>query len=188
MSTLDDKINEHFAGFVVRKDLVKAVKVSDFHETRKFIDKTLADVETVSGGKAYWFRMDENGELVDPFNGRQDLAAGILRHVGEAFVEDPVRILRIARFAARFGFTVAEDTQKLMRFMVDDGEVDHLVPERVWQELSKGLMEAQPSRFFTVLRDCVPYPTTTTSSSTASYSSSTTSMADLVPMRSSRSA
>ena len=97
---------------------------------------------------------DENGELVDPFNGRQDLAAGILRHVGEAFVEDPVRILRIARFAARFGFSVAEDTQNLMRFMVDDGEVDHLVPERVWQELSKGLMEAQPSRFFTVLRDC----------------------------------
>ncbi|WP_028455896.1 multifunctional CCA addition/repair protein [Chitinilyticum litopenaei] len=97
---------------------------------------------------------DAAGQLIDPFNGRADLAAGILRHVSDAFVEDPVRILRLARFAARFGFVVAAETMALMRAMVDSGEVDHLVPERVWQELSRGLMERQPSRMFAVLREC----------------------------------
>jgi len=92
---------------------------------------------------------------IDPFGGKQDIADKVLRHVTPAFREDPVRILRLARFAARFtDFTVAPDTQALMREMVEHGEVDHLVAERVWQELAKGLMEAQPSRMFAVLRDC----------------------------------
>ncbi|WP_186263274.1 multifunctional CCA addition/repair protein [Burkholderia gladioli] len=95
------------------------------------------------------------GPVVDPFDGRADLAAKRFRHVGPAFVEDPVRILRIARFAARFAdFTVASETLVLMREMVTAGEVDALVPERVWQELSRGLMEAKPSRMFEVLREC----------------------------------
>ena len=96
-----------------------------------------------------------DGTLIDPFHGQRDLSANILRHVGPAFAEDPVRILRIARFAARFNdFTVAPETLMLMRDMVASGEVDHLVAERVWQELAKGLMEARPSRMFEVLRDC----------------------------------
>ncbi|MFW9615526.1 multifunctional CCA addition/repair protein [Aquabacterium sp.] len=95
------------------------------------------------------------GQIVDPHGGQQDLAARVLRHVSAAFTEDPVRILRLARFAARFHtFTVADDTLALMRQMVADGEVDHLVPERVWQELARGLMEAKPSRMFEVLRAC----------------------------------
>ena len=96
-----------------------------------------------------------DGTLVDPFHGRHDLEARILRHVGPAFAEDPVRILRLARFAARFAdFSVAPETVELMRRMVASGEVDHLVAERVWQELAKGLMEAAPSRMFEVLRQC----------------------------------
>jgi len=96
-----------------------------------------------------------DGTLVDPFGGQADLAARVLRHVGPAFAEDPVRVLRVARFAARFSdFHVAEETLALMRLMADNGEVDHLVPERVWQELSRGLMEARPSRMIEVLRDC----------------------------------
>ncbi|MDT8364040.1 MAG: multifunctional CCA addition/repair protein [Nitrosomonas sp.] len=97
---------------------------------------------------------DENGEIIDPFGGIADLQAGILRHIGPAFVEDPVRVLRIARFAARFGFQVAPETLTLMRQMVHDGEVDALVPERVWQEMARGLMETHPSRMFYVLREC----------------------------------
>ncbi len=97
----------------------------------------------------------EDGTLIDPFAGRADLRAKILRHVGPAFVEDPVRILRLARFAARFAdFSVAPETVALARQMVDSGEVDHLVPERVWQELARGLMERRPSRMFAVLREC----------------------------------
>jgi tRNA nucleotidyltransferase (CCA-adding enzyme) len=96
-----------------------------------------------------------SARVIDPFGGRQDLQARVLRHVTGAFAEDPVRILRLARFAARFpDFTVAPETQALMVHMVDGGEVDHLVPERVWQELSRGLMEARPSRMFEVLRGC----------------------------------
>lgn len=96
-----------------------------------------------------------DGHLIDPHDGLADLKAGILRHVSGAFVEDPVRILRLARFAARFTtFTVAGETSALMREMVQNGEVDALVPERVWQELAKGLMEVQPSRMFEVLRQC----------------------------------
>ncbi len=98
---------------------------------------------------------DTAGKLTDPYHGVADLETGILRHVSAAFVEDPVRILRLARFCARFpGFTVAPETRALMREMVDNGEVDALVPERVWQELAKGLMEDAPSRMFMALREC----------------------------------
>ncbi len=97
---------------------------------------------------------DADGKLIDPYNGQADLKAGILRHVSDAFAEDPVRILRGARFAARFGFSFAPETLALMRAMVDNGEVDALMAERVWQELARGLMEKQPSRFFTTLREC----------------------------------
>src|SRR4051794_11789649 len=97
---------------------------------------------------------DENGKLIDPFGGQEDLRHGVLRHVSEAFAEDPVRILRIARFAARFSFAVEKNTLKLMRKMVASGETDHLVPERVWQEFAKGLMEKHPERMFEVLESC----------------------------------
>jgi tRNA nucleotidyltransferase (CCA-adding enzyme) len=98
---------------------------------------------------------DEAGAITDPFNGQRDVRERVLRHVSPAFAEDPVRILRLARFAARFhDFTVAPETLALMREMVAAGEVDALVAERVWQELARGLMEAQPSRMFEVLRDC----------------------------------
>ncbi|MCX7278944.1 MAG: multifunctional CCA addition/repair protein [Burkholderiales bacterium] len=94
-------------------------------------------------------------DLVDPYGGQRDLRDKVLRHVTDAFREDPVRILRVARFAARFAdFHVAPETQALMCEMVAAGEVDALVPERVWQELARGLMEEQPSRMFEVLRDC----------------------------------
>ena len=97
----------------------------------------------------------DSGYLIDPFGGRRDLRARVLRHVTGAFREDPVRILRVARFAARFhDFRIAPETQALMREMVAAGEVDHLVPERVWQELARGLMEAHPARLFEVLRAC----------------------------------
>ena len=97
---------------------------------------------------------EATGTVTDPFDGRRDLAARVFRHVGPAFVEDPVRLLRVARFAARFAdFTIAPETLALMREMADAGEVDALVPERVWQELSRGLMEAVPSRMLEVLRD-----------------------------------
>jgi tRNA nucleotidyltransferase (CCA-adding enzyme) len=96
-----------------------------------------------------------DGALIDPFNGQQDLQARVLRHVGGAFAEDPVRILRVARLAARFAdFSVAPETMELMRDMVRSGEADALVPERVWQELSRGLMEQRPSRLFETLRGC----------------------------------
>ncbi len=101
--------------------------------------------------------MDEKGRLIDPYGGQKDLEARILRHVSPAFSEDPVRILRVARFAARFhhlGFRVAPETMALMRQMVDDGEVDALVPERIWQETVRALGEKTPSQFIQILRDC----------------------------------
>ena len=98
---------------------------------------------------------DANGQRIDPYGGERDIHAKVLRHVTDAFREDPVRILRLARFAARFpDFTVAPETLALMRDMVADGEVDALVSERVWQELSRGLMATRPSRMLQVLRDC----------------------------------
>lgn len=97
----------------------------------------------------------DDGSIVDPYDGQADLRERIFRHVSSAFAEDPVRILRLARFAARFpDFRVHDSTLALMRSMVEAGEVDALVPERVWQELSRGLMEERPSRMFDVLRDC----------------------------------
>ena len=98
---------------------------------------------------------DADGSLIDPFNGAADLQARVLRHVSSAFVEDPVRLLRVARFAARFpDFTLAPETLALLQRMVDEGEVDSLVSERVWQELSRGLMAPKPSRMFELLREC----------------------------------
>ena len=123
----------------------------------------LADRLLIAGSDDPWLahsiarlaQRADDGTLIDPCNGRADIAARVLRHVSEAFVEDPVRILRLARFAARFhDFTVAPDTLALMRDMVDNGEADALVAERVWQELSRGLMEAKPSRMIEVLRAC----------------------------------
>ena len=97
----------------------------------------------------------DDGTIVDPFGGQCDIAGKVFRHVSDAFLEDPVRILRLARFAARFPeFSVAPETNALMRNMVDQGEVDALVPERVWQEVARGLMEQQPSRMLAVLRGC----------------------------------
>ena len=97
----------------------------------------------------------DDGVLTDPYGGQRDIAARVLRHVTDAFAEYPVRILRVARFAARFpDFSIAPDTMALMQRMVTDGEVDALVPERVWQELARGLMAQQPSRMFEVLRAC----------------------------------
>ena len=97
---------------------------------------------------------DERGRLIDPYGGAEDLKRGILRHVSPAFAEDPVRILRAARFAARFGFRLAPATLRLMRAMVEAGEADALVPERVWQELAIGLMEVAPAKMFALLRRC----------------------------------
>ena len=96
----------------------------------------------------------EDGQLIDPFGGRKDLQSKVLRHVSEAFAEDPVRILRLARFAARFGFDVAPETMELMKRMVASGETDYLVAERVWQEFAKGLMEREPQRMLGVLDAC----------------------------------
>ncbi len=115
------------------------------------INSIAADADWESGGSL----IDVNLALIDPFGGQRDLRDRVLRHVTEAFREDPVRILRLARFAARFhDFSIAPETMALLREMVADGEADHLVPERVWQELSRGLMESHPARMFEVLRDC----------------------------------
>ncbi len=97
---------------------------------------------------------DEFGALIDPFGGERDLRAGVLRHVSEAFAEDPVRILRVARFAARFAFQVAGETRVLLRRMVESGEADHLVAERVWQEFARGLSESRPVAMLALLEDC----------------------------------
>ncbi|MGZ4957494.1 MAG: multifunctional CCA addition/repair protein [Methylobacter sp.] len=102
--------------------------------------------------------MTPQGQLVDPYGGQSDLEQRIFRHISPAFAEDPVRILRVARFAARYkhlGFTLAEETRVLMQAMVAAGEVDHLVPERVWAELFKALNEKSPSAFFYTLKDCM---------------------------------
>ncbi len=97
---------------------------------------------------------DEAGRLIDPFGGARDLQRGVLRHVSPAFAEDPLRVLRVARFAARFGFSVAHETLALMRSLVEAGEMEELVAERVWAELERALGEQRPVRFFEVLREC----------------------------------
>lgn len=104
---------------------------------------------------------DAEGHLIDPFGGQRDLQARVLRHVSDAFVEDPVRILRVARFAARFaslGFTIAPETLQLMRRMVDNGEVRSLVPERLWRELARALAEPTPEACFELLQQCGALP------------------------------
>jgi tRNA nucleotidyltransferase (CCA-adding enzyme) len=97
---------------------------------------------------------DRDGTLIDPYGGEADLRAGVLRHVSAAFAEDPLRVLRVARFAARLGFAVAPETEALMRAIAGSGELATLTPERVWQELARALMEPRPSRFFFELRRC----------------------------------
>ena len=97
---------------------------------------------------------DEDGTLIDPYGGEADLRAGILRHVSPAFVEDPLRVLRVARFAARFGFKVARKTQQLMQKIVASGELETIAPERIWQEVARGLTEPHPARMLAVLRAC----------------------------------
>ncbi len=133
---------------LARRDLtINSIAVSA-HSTRA---RGLFDTHMVANPAAW----HAGGTLVDPFGGQQDIRRKVFRHVTAAFREDPVRILRVARLAARFAdFTVAPETLQLMRDMVRSGEVDHLVPERVWQELARGLMENTPSRMFEVLRDC----------------------------------
>ena len=114
-------------------------------------------INSIAAGEGWAGTSGQNDsqKLIDPYGGRRDLQARVLRHVTDAFREDPVRILRVARFAARFhDFSIAPETGALLREMVADGEADHLVPERVWQELSRGLMEAHPARMFEVLRAC----------------------------------
>ena len=132
-----------YKGFVVQAD--PSVTLDEDLGRRDLTINSIAQYQDSTGLK----------QLIDPYHGQEDLRHRVLRHVTDAFREDPVRILRLARFAARFtDFTVAAETQNLMRHMVADGEVDALVPERVWQELARGLMEHQPSRMFKVLRDC----------------------------------
>ena len=97
---------------------------------------------------------DHTGKLIDPFNGKQDIEDKILRHVSPAFVEDPLRVLRVARFAARFGFRIAPETMSLMNEISESGELDALVPERVWNELERAMGETYPSRFILALRAC----------------------------------
>ncbi len=105
--------------------------------------------------EVYGELVDPIDKLVDPFGGARDVEAKVFRHVSDAFAEDPLRVLRLARFSARFTeFTVAPETLLLCKKLVDDGEIAELVAERVWQEISRGLMEAKPSRMFEVLRAC----------------------------------
>ena len=141
LARLERKVAPGYRGFV-----------ADFAPTVSLEDDLLRRDLTVNA-----IAQDADGTLIDPHGGRRDLAARLLRHVSPAFAEDPVRILRVARFLARFaplGFSVAPETMDLMRGMVASGEVDALVPERVWKEMEKALGEPRPDAFVTVLRDC----------------------------------
>jgi tRNA nucleotidyltransferase (CCA-adding enzyme) len=139
LARTERKSGRGYRGFVVQAD--PSVTLEDDLKRRDLTINAMAETA--------------EGELIDPFGGATDLRDRVLRHVSDAFIEDPVRILRVARFAARFSdFTIAAETMALMREMVTSGEVDALVPERVWQELSRGLMEARPSRMIGVLREC----------------------------------
>lgn len=144
LARTERKVARGYAGFVFHAD--PAVTLEADLERRDLTINAMAEDET-------------SGAVVDPFGGRRDLEARLFRHVGASFVEDPVRVLRLARFAARFhDFTVAPETLALTRSMADAGEIDALVPERVWQELSRGLMEQDPVRMFDVLRDAAALP------------------------------
>lgn len=139
LARTERKVSKGYKGFIVHAD--PDVTLEDDLRRRDFTMNAIAK--------------GEDGMLIDPHKGQQDITDKVIRHVGDAFIEDPVRILRAARFSARFeDFTVAPETMLLMQQMVADGEVDALVSERVWQELSKGLMERNPSRMFEVLRVC----------------------------------
>ena len=138
LARTERKVNKGYAGFTFSTD--KSVSLKDDLSRRDLTINAMAE--------------DENGNIIDPFGGQKDLQQGILRHVSNAFVEDPVRILRIARFVARYQFSIAPETMRLMKNMVANGEVDALVPERVWQEISRGLMENKPSLMFYTLREC----------------------------------
>ena len=139
LARTERKTGSGYTGFVVHTD--ENVTLEEDLSRRDFTMNAIAQ--------------DGDGKLIDPHHGAADIAAKIIRHVSAAFVEDPVRILRAARFAARFSdFTIAPETLNLMRKMVGNGEVNALVPERVWQELARGLMENKPSRMFETLREC----------------------------------
>lgn len=139
LARTERKVAPGYAGFVFHAD--PGVTLEEDLARRDFTVNAMAEDE-------------ETGTIVDPFHGRADLDRRLFRHVGPAFVEDPVRILRLARFSARFAdFDIADETWTLIRRMVADGEVDALVPERVWQELARGLMEKDPARMVTILRD-----------------------------------
>lgn len=139
LARTERKVSKGYKGFTVHAD--PEVTLEEDLTRRDFTMNAIAQ--------------SADGELVDPYHGQADIQNKVIRHVGAAFVEDPVRILRAARFSARFvDFTIAPETMQLMQQMVMDGEVDALVPERVWQELAKGLMEERPSRLFNVLQDC----------------------------------
>ena len=151
---LHPKTREEYALARTERKIAPGYTGFDFHTSPEVsLEEDLSRRDLTINAMA----MDENGTIIDPYNGQDDLDAGLLKHVSDAFKEDPVRILRIARFAARFakfGFKVAHRTNKLMREMVNNGEVDALVPERVWKELVSALGEANPEAFFKVLRGC----------------------------------
>ena len=149
LARTERKTARGYKGFAVQAD--PSVTLEEDLARRDLTVNAMAVPEALAHeAPAAWAR-----QIVDPYDGQKDLKAKLLRHVTGAFAEDPVRILRLARFAARFAdFTVADETMALMRQMVEGGEVDHLVPERVWQELAKGLMSDKPSRMLEVLRGC----------------------------------
>jgi tRNA nucleotidyltransferase (CCA-adding enzyme) len=148
LARTERKSGRGYRGFVVDAD--PSVTLEQDLARRDFTINAIAQSLPRAGSG------DTDGPLIDPFGGARDLEARVLRHVSPAFVEDPLRVLRAARFMARFaplGFTVAPETMELMRAMVGDGEVDHLVPERVWAELSRALAEPRPSAFLATLRE-----------------------------------
>jgi tRNA nucleotidyltransferase (CCA-adding enzyme) len=148
LARTERKSGSGYRGFVVHAD--PSVTLEEDLARRDLSINAMA-AQAMSDGSG----LPDVRTLVDPCGGQRDLSACLLRHASPAFTEDPVRILRLARFAARFTqFDVAPDTQALLGGMVHSGEASHLVAERVWQELSKGLMQSQPSRMFAVLRDC----------------------------------
>lgn len=148
LARTERKSGQGYRGFVVHSDA--SVTLEEDLARRDLTINAMAQIVDSDGN---------SNDIIDPYGGQADLQRKVLRHVSDAFVEDPVRILRLARFAARFpDFTVAPETHELMQHMVAHGELDHLVPERVWQELSRGLMTSKPSRMFAVLRACGALP------------------------------
>ena len=154
LARTERKTARGYRGFVIHADA--SVTLAQDLKRRDITINSIALPEAnalASGTKG--FKNEDLGDLIDPCGGQSDLRARVLRHITPAFAEDPVRILRLARFAAQFhDFSVAPETMALMQQMVADGEAEALVPERVWQELARGLMATQPSRMLTVLKDC----------------------------------